>query len=88
MPYKFTSRAQKAIEIANNIAMELGHKYIGTEHLLYGLIAEGDGVASKVLENQNVTEENVLGKIEELIGREESEINSVNRLYTKNKKDY
>ena len=37
MMYKFTSRAEKAIEIANDVAMELGHKYIGTEHILYGL---------------------------------------------------
>lgn len=68
MAYKFTNRAQIALEIANNIAMDLGHNYIGTEHLLYGLVKEGTGIASKVLENQNITEENVLEKIEELVG--------------------
>ena len=47
MTYKFTNRAQKAIEIANELANELGHNYIGTEHLLYGLSKEGTGVASK-----------------------------------------
>ena len=52
MMYKFTSRAKKAIEYANEIALELGHNYIGTEHLLYGLSKEGSGVAYKVLENQ------------------------------------
>ena len=72
MPYKFTERAEKALEISNEIAIEFGHNYIGTEHLLYGLIKEGEGVASKVLENQNVTEDAVLGKIEELIGRGET----------------
>lgn len=71
MTYKFTNRAQKAIEIANELANELGHNYIGTEHLLYGLSKEGTGVASKVLENQNITPENILEEIEELIGRVE-----------------
>ena len=51
MTYKFTNRANKAIEIANDLALELGHSYIGTEHILYGLAKEGGGVASKVLEN-------------------------------------
>ena len=67
MTYKFTNRANKAIEIANDIALELGHSYIGTEHILYGLAKEGNGIASKVLENQNVTADDILNKIEELI---------------------
>ena len=71
MTYNFTNRAKKAIEIANDIAIELGHNYIGTEHILYGLAKEGNGVAAKVLENQNVTSEEILDKIDELIGREE-----------------
>lgn len=70
MTYKFTNSAQNAIEIANEIAIELGHNYIGTEHLLYGLVKEGTGVASKVLENQRVTEDAILDEIEELIGKE------------------
>lgn len=72
MTYKFTNRAQKAIEFANDVANELGHNYIGTEHLLYGLCKEGTGVASKVLENQNITPESILEEIEELIGRASS----------------
>ena len=72
MTYKFTARAEKALEIANDIAMQLGHNYIGTEHLLYGLVKEGTGIANKVLENQNVTENAVLEKIEELIGTGET----------------
>ena len=74
MLYKFTARAEKAIEIANEIALELGHKYIGTEHLLYGLCKEGTGIASKVLQNQNITDEEILQEIEMLIGTGE-EIN-------------
>ena len=72
MMYKFTSRAEKAIEIANDVAMELGHKYIGTEHILYGLCKEGTGVASKVLQNQDITDEDILQEIEMLIGTGEA----------------
>ena len=68
MMYRFTGRAEKAIEIANDIALELGHNYIGTEHILYGLCKEGTGVASKVLENQNITPEEILQEIENLVG--------------------
>ena len=71
MTYKFTNRSNKAIEIADDIALELGHSYIGTEHILYGLAKEGNGIASKVLENQNVTADDILNKIEELIGSDE-----------------
>ncbi|MBQ3408391.1 MAG: ATP-dependent Clp protease ATP-binding subunit [Clostridia bacterium] len=71
MTYKFTNRAERAINIANEIAAELGHSYIGTEHLLYGLIDEGSGIASKVLQDQGVTAEKVLEAIDELIGRAE-----------------
>ena len=71
MTYKFTARAQKAIEIANEIALDLGHSYIGTEHILYGLIKEGAGVAARVLENQGISPEDVKSKIEELIGIED-----------------
>ncbi len=41
MIYKFTNRAKKAIEFANELAIELGHNYVGTEHILYGLAKEG-----------------------------------------------
>ena len=68
MQYKFTNRAEKALKIANDTAVAFGHSYIGTEHLLYGLSDEGNGVASKVLELQNVTPENIIDEIEDLIG--------------------
>ena len=71
MTYKFTNSCNKAIELASDIAVELGHSYIGTEHLLYGLAKEENGVASKVLQNQDVTEEEIYQRIEILIGREE-----------------
>ena len=68
MIYKFTKRAEKALEAANDIAIKLGHNYIGTEHILYGLAKEGSGMASKVLENQDITPEKILEEIESLIG--------------------
>ena len=71
MVYKFTNSAKNAVEYANELAQELGHSYIGTEHLLYGLVKEGNGVASKVLENEQITPENVIDEIVELVGREE-----------------
>ncbi len=46
---RFTERAQKAIELAHTAATELGHSYVGTEHLLIGLCREGEGLGSKVL---------------------------------------
>ena len=69
MIYKFTNRAKKSIEIADDISLELGHNYIGTEHMLYGLIKEGEGIASKVLTNKGITEEKVEKKIEEMLGK-------------------
>ena len=68
MVYKFTKSGEKVLSIANELAVDLGHSYIGTEHILYGLACEENGVAGKVLENQNVTPEDILDKIEELIG--------------------
>ena len=73
MTYKFTKSAENAIEIANNIAIELGHNYVGTEHLLYGLSSVQNGVAGKVLENQNATPDAILEKIQELIGKGENQ---------------
>ena len=73
MTYKFTKSAENAITISNDIAIELGHNYVGTEHLLYGLSKETNGVASKVLENQEVMPEGILEKIEEIVGRGEED---------------
>lgn len=69
--YKFTVRAKKALEIGSDLAKELGHKYIGTEHILYGLIKEGEGVASKVLNSKKVFAEDVKNKIIEILGKDE-----------------
>ncbi len=71
MTYKFTASAQKAIEYANELAIEMGHNYIGTEHLFYGLVKEETGIAAKVLQEQNITPDVVIEEIEQLIGRQE-----------------
>lgn len=68
MVYKFTKSGEKVLELANELALDLGHSYIGTEHILYGLACEENGVASKVLENQGITAEDILDKIEEFLG--------------------
>ena len=70
MIYNFTSRAKKAIEFAQDEATLLGHSYIGTEHILYGLVKEGAGVASRVLTNQNISADIIESKIIEMIGKE------------------
>ena len=68
MTYKFTKSSENVLNIANDLAQDMGHNYIGTEHILYGLVLESSGVASKVLENQGIVSELVLERIESLIG--------------------
>ena len=53
MRNNFTSRVQKVIRYSKEEAMRLGHDYIGTEHLLLGILKEGEGIAIKVLQNLN-----------------------------------
>ena len=77
MTYKFTNRAKEAVEYANDLAIEMGHNYVGTEHLLYGLAKEGTGIASKVLEKNNVTPTKIIGEIQELIGEGNKNIVSI-----------
>lgn len=64
----FTAKANEALNIAIETAQELGHTYIGTEHILIGLIAEGTGVAATVLAQNGITEDAIERKIAETIG--------------------
>ncbi|HDM37572.1 MAG TPA: NDP-hexose 4-ketoreductase, partial [Candidatus Omnitrophica bacterium] len=64
----FTPRAKKVMELAMEEARALGHNYIGTEHLLLGLIAEGEGVASQVLLNLGLDLDRVRKEVMELLG--------------------
>ncbi len=65
---KLTKRAKNAINLAGQIAMEMGHKYVGTEHLLAGLIKEGGGVAARVLSENGVILRKIETKIDFFVG--------------------
>ncbi|MBV7295905.1 ATP-dependent Clp protease ATP-binding subunit [Corynebacterium sp. TAE3-ERU12] len=66
---RFTDRARRVVVLAQDEARELNHNYIGTEHILLGLISEGDGVAAKALESMGISLEAVRNEVVEIIGR-------------------
>jgi ATP-dependent Clp protease ATP-binding subunit ClpC len=66
---KFTDRARRVLTLAQDEAQRFNHNYIGTEHLLLGLVREGEGVAARVLENMNVELPKVRTAVEFIIGR-------------------
>lgn len=66
---RFTDRARRVIVLAQEEARTLNHNYIGTEHILLGLIHEGEGVAAKALESMGISLEAVRQEVEEIIGR-------------------
>src|SRR5215472_13922768 len=63
--YNFTERVRKVLAMAREEAVRLHHEYVGTEHILLGLVREGDGVAALVLENLGVELDDIHKKIEE-----------------------
>jgi len=65
---RFTDRARRVVVLAQEEARMLNHNYIGTEHILLGLIHEGDGVAAKALESLNISLEAVRAQVQEIIG--------------------
>lgn len=65
---KFTERAQKAIGLAQEEAKRLKHNYIGTEHILLGLLGEGEGIAAKVLMNSGIELDKLRQRIESMVG--------------------
>jgi hypothetical protein len=69
---RFTDRARRAVQLAQEEAQLLRHNYVGTEHLLLGLLYEGDGVAAKTLESMGVSREDVRAQVVEIIGRGQS----------------
>ncbi len=66
---RFTERAQKVLALALEEAVRLGHKDIGTEHVLLGLIREGDGIAAKALQSLGLGLDKIQSEVEALIGR-------------------
>jgi ATP-dependent Clp protease ATP-binding subunit ClpC len=65
--YNFTERVRKVLAMAREEAARLHHEYVGTEHILLGLIREGEGVAAAVLQNLSVDLDDVQQKIEETV---------------------
>ncbi len=66
---RFTDRARRVVVLAQEEARMLNHNYIGTEHILLGLIHEGEGVAAKALESLGISLEAVRQQVEEIIGQ-------------------
>ena len=66
---RFTDRARRVVVLAQEEARMLNHNYIGTEHILLGLIHEGEGVAAKALEGMGISLDGVRGQVEEIIGQ-------------------
>ncbi|MBO5524463.1 MAG: ATP-dependent Clp protease ATP-binding subunit, partial [Roseburia sp.] len=70
MQTPYTAKAKRAVDLANRMSKSLHHNYVGTEHLLLGLLKEGTGTAAQVLTENGVALEKVLELIEELIAPE------------------
>ena len=66
---RFTERARKVLVLSQDEAAKLGHDYVGTEHLLLGLVAEGEGVAAKALAALNINLDSLRAQVESTIGR-------------------
>ena len=66
---RFTDRSRRVVVLAQEEARMLNHNYIGTEHILLGLIHEGEGVAAKALESLGISLEAVRNQVEENIGQ-------------------
>ncbi|ERI10988.1 ATP-dependent protease ATP-binding subunit ClpC [Aneurinibacillus aneurinilyticus] len=75
---RFTERAQKVLALAQEEAVRLGHKNIGTEHILLGLIREGDGIAAKALQALGLGLDKIQGEVESLIGRGGEQPSNIN----------
>ncbi|MGH3109448.1 MAG: Clp protease N-terminal domain-containing protein, partial [Gaiellaceae bacterium] len=65
----FTPRAKKVLELALREALSLGHNYIGTEHILLGLLREEEGLAARVLESLDITVEEVRAQVARIVGQ-------------------
>ena len=68
---RFTERAQKVVVLSQEEARRLGHNVVGTEHILLGLAAEGEGVAARALQNLDISLDKVRSEVEKVIGRGE-----------------
>ena len=71
---RFTDRARRVVVLAQDEARSLNHNYIGTEHLLLGLITEGEGVAAKALESLDIIKDAVRAAVIDIIGEGEKPV--------------
>lgn len=74
---RFTERAQKVLALAQEEAIRLGHNNVGTEHILLGLIREGEGIAAKALTALGLGSEKIQKEVEKLIGRGQDSVQSI-----------
>src|SRR3954467_147383 len=74
---RFTERAQKVLALAQEEAIRLGHNNIGTEHILLGLVREGEGIAAKALYALGLSSEKIQKEVEDLIGRGQDATGSI-----------
>ncbi|MGM8365536.1 ATP-dependent protease ATP-binding subunit ClpC [Virgibacillus sp. W0181] len=75
----YTPRAKKVVELSQDEARKLGHSYVGTEHILLGLIREGEGVAARVLSNLDISLNKARQQVLQLLGTNESQTNRQGR---------
>jgi len=68
---RFTQRAQNALRLAHEAAQEMGHSYVGSEHILLGLLREGEGIAARALQNAGVDAEALKNNIISVVGKGE-----------------
>lgn len=74
---RFTQRAQKVLALSQEEAMRLNHSNLGTEHILLGLVREGEGIAAKALYELGISPEKVQQEVEELIGQGEKTVTTI-----------
>lgn len=83
---RFTERARKVLSLAEKVAVSLNHNYVGTEHILLGLVKEGQGIAAKALSDAGVTEEKVVEEVKKIIGEGKQSVDKPVSLTPRSKK--
>ena len=83
---RFTERARKVLSLAEQGAVSLNHNYVGTEHILMGLVKEGQGIAFKALGDAGVTEDKVITEIRKIIGEGKEHVDKPINLTPRSKK--
>ena len=77
---RFTERAKNVLNLAHEAAADMGHGYVGSEHILLGIAADGGGSAAKVLRSNGIDKDLIQASIEKFVGRGESDSTTVQGL--------